>query len=156
MKVSAEISVKARIEGWVLYDADCLFCARLAQRYERLLVSRQFEVLPLQTPWVRAKLGLADSQLLSEMRLLLPDGTIFGGADALIEISRRYWWAWPLGRMARVPPVKELLRWGYRCIGRQRNCPSGVCGIRNSSTGSQNLRLLDFLPLLVLPLMPLL
>jgi predicted DCC family thiol-disulfide oxidoreductase YuxK len=155
MTVNAEMTDQARIEGWVLYDADCPFCVRLAQRFARLLASRHFQLLPLQTPWISAKLGLAEARLLSEMRLLLPDGTHCGGADALIEMSRRYWWAWPFGQMARVPGVTELLRWGYRCLARQRHGANGVCGIRNASAGNQHLRFLDFLPLLILPLLAL-
>ena len=120
--VNAEFADAPKTGGWVLYDADCPFCVRMIRRFGPLLASRRFSLLPLQTPWVRSKLALPESQLFSEMRLLLPDGTHFGGADALIEISRHYWWAWPLRQIARLPPVRSLLRCGYRWVARRRNC----------------------------------
>jgi predicted DCC family thiol-disulfide oxidoreductase YuxK len=144
------------LAGWVLYDADCRYCTRLARCFQPLLVSRHLELLPLQTPWVGAQLGIADVQLLSEMRFLLPDGTSFGGADALIEISRNYWWAWPFRQMARIPLAKKMLRWTYRWIARQRQCAGGACKTHHSTDGIQKLRLFDFLPLLILPFMALL
>jgi predicted DCC family thiol-disulfide oxidoreductase YuxK len=153
--VNTEITDKTKFEGWVLYDADCPFCTRLARRFWPWLVRRHLELLPLQTPWVRARLGLADSPLLAEMRLLLPDGTHFGGADALMEISRRYWWTWPFRQMTRLPAVKELLRRGYRGVARRRDCVSGTCAVGNPVTENRGHRLLDFLALLVLPLLAL-
>ena len=120
----------------MLYDAECRFCLRLARRFEPLLASRRLELLPLQTPWVRAKLGLADSLLLTEMRLLLPDGTHFGGADALIEISRRYWWAWPLRQMTRIPAARRLVHRGYRWVARRRHCAPGICEAEKPNPGN--------------------
>jgi predicted DCC family thiol-disulfide oxidoreductase YuxK len=125
--VNAEFADVPKTAGWVLYDADCPFCVRLARRFEPLLASRRFELLPLQTPWVRSKLALPESQLLAEMRLLLPNGTHFGGADALIEISRHFWWAWPLRQMTRLPPVRTLLRRAYRWVAHRRNCAAVSC-----------------------------
>ncbi len=150
--MNTEITDEVKVNGWVLYDADCRFCTRLAGRFRPLLVRRHLELLPLQTPWVRARLGLTDPRLLAEMRLLLPDGTHFGGADALIEISRRYRWTWPLRQMARLPAMKDLLRGGYRWIARRRNCTDHVCRVGNPAVGDSGRRFLDFLPLLILPL----
>ena len=137
----------------MLYDANCDFCSRLARRFQPLLARRHFELLPLQTPWARARLGLEDPRLLAEMRLLLPDGTSFGGADALIEVGRRYWWTWPLRQLTRVPAVKELVRGGYRWMARRRNCGADICSVENLKAGNGHHGFLDFLPLLILPLL---
>src|SRR5438093_4027277 len=94
ISVNSEITDIRKVEGRVLYDAGCPFCVRLARRFQGALARRRLELMPLQTPWVRARLGLADSELLAEMRLLRADGKVFGGADALLEIGRRFWWAW--------------------------------------------------------------
>ena len=85
--VNADFADVPKTGGWVLYDADCPFCVRMFRRFGPLFASRHFELVPLQPPWVRLTLALPESQLFSEMRLLLPDGTQFGGADALIAIS---------------------------------------------------------------------
>jgi len=147
------------IEGWVLYDGDCRFCVRLARSFRPCLAGRHFELMPLQTPWVRARLGLLDSGLLDEMGLLLPDGKVFGGVDALLEISRHYWWTWPLRQLARVPGIKNLLRLGYQWIARHRGCTGGACVVASAagdkSANPQGFPIIPILPLLVLPLLAL-
>ena len=133
------------VNGWVLYDGNCRMCKNMARRFQHLLARRRLELLPLQTPWVKARLGLPGEQLLSEMRLLRPDGKYFGGADAVLEIGRYFWWAWPLQMIGRIPVVKQVLRVGYRWIARKRKCGNGNCEIRKQS------RILDFFLLAALP-----
>jgi len=134
----------------VLYDADCPFCTRLALNFRPMLCRRHFGLAPLQSPWARTQLGLTPPQLLAEMRLLRADGTVFGGADALLEISRHLWWAWPLRQAGRVPVFVRLLRWGYRWLARNRSCAYGACAAQVSTT-VRKIRPIDFLPLLILP-----
>jgi predicted DCC family thiol-disulfide oxidoreductase YuxK len=111
--VNTEIT-ENKLNGWVLYDADCRWCAGLARHFRHRLAGRRLELLPLQTPWVKARLGLPEARLLEEMRLLRSDGTYFGGADAVLELSRYFWWAWPLRQIGRIPVVRCLLRAAYR------------------------------------------
>ena len=66
------------------------------------------------------------------MRVITVDGQSFSGADALIFLARRIWWAWPLAVVALIPGVRSLLRraYGYyasrRCVDecRQRTAPA--------------------------------
>lgn len=113
--------------GWVLYDADCHFCTTWARRSKKLLQSRELVLVPLQTPWVRARLGLPEAQLLTEMRLLLPNGQTFGGADALLEIGRYFWWSRPVVQIGHIPLVHAWLVKVYRWVARHRSCASGAC-----------------------------
>ncbi|NNM86919.1 MAG: DUF393 domain-containing protein [Phycisphaerae bacterium] len=113
--------------GWVLYDADCHFCTTWARRSKKLLESRELVLVPLQTPWVRARLGLPEAQLLTEMRLLRPNGQVFRGADALLEIGRHFCWSWPLAQMGHIPGVHALLVMIYRWVARHRSCAVGAC-----------------------------
>ena len=113
--------------GWVFYDADCHFCTTWARRSKKLLESRELVLVPLQTPWVRARLGLPEAQLLTEMRLLLPDGQTFGGADALLEIGRYFWWSRPVVQIGHIPLVHAWLVKVYRWLARYRSCASGAC-----------------------------
>jgi predicted DCC family thiol-disulfide oxidoreductase YuxK len=117
------------VEGFVFYDANCRFCVRLARWAEPWLADRRFRLLPLQTPWCGHKLGLTDAELLVEMRLLLPDGQRFGGTDALLEISRHFWWAWPIRQMARLPVMMRIFRASYRWIARHHGCADGTCAV---------------------------
>ena len=54
------------------------------------------------------------------MRLRLTDGTVFGGAEAVVEIARRIWWAWPLWAISRLPGAMRPLHAGYRWLARRR------------------------------------
>src|SRR5262249_12770661 len=111
--VLTEITDINNVNGCVFFDAHCRWCADLADRFGPLLRRHRFGLLPLQPPEVAQLLGVEADDLLTEMRLVVlnparpqPQATaIFGGADALIEIARRIWWAWPLCALAQIPGV---------------------------------------------------
>lgn len=107
-------------------------CVTLARRFRRLLASRGFELVPLQTAWVRERFGLPDRELLTEMRLLSPRGETFGGADALLEIARQFWWAQPIRWLGRISFVHTLLTSTYRWFAARRRCGNSSCQVRAS------------------------
>ena len=120
--MSGEFTDGSGPRGWVLYDGDCAFCLRWVRRFRGPLERRGFRLAPLQTPWVRKRLGLPADELLAELRLLMADGQRFGGADALVEIARHLWWGWPLYALAWLPSARRLLAAGYRWGARHRQC----------------------------------
>ena len=126
---TSETKVGNEIKAWVLYDGDYRFCVDLSRRVRGLLEARGFEVLPLQTRGMRERLGLKPEELLAEMRVLTVQGKSFGGADAVIELARQVWWAWPFHALAKLPGAKLMLRAGYRWIAQRRNCSNGACGV---------------------------
>jgi predicted DCC family thiol-disulfide oxidoreductase YuxK len=132
-------------KGWVLFDGQCSLCSTSARSFTRILSRHGFALAPLQTPWVRERLGLPKGEPPVEMRVLLANGDAPGGADAILEIARRIWWAWPLFVLAKLPGIKPMLRALYRIIATNRYCANGACQIR------QSLRWFDWLPLVVLP-----
>ena len=113
--------------GWLFFDADCAFCAALARRMARILVPRGFALAPLQDPRVADLLGLPQEELLREMRVLTAQGKRYGGADAVIFLASRVWWAWPLVALAQLPGAMPLLRAAYRCIAARRSCAGYAC-----------------------------
>ena len=117
---------KARA-GWVFFDAECDFCMTAARRLQPLLEPRGFGIATLQDPRAREQLSLPDRELLAELRLLTHDGRQFGGADAIVYLARRVWWAWPLWALAQIPGVPKLLRAAYRAIAARRHCLRGTC-----------------------------
>jgi predicted DCC family thiol-disulfide oxidoreductase YuxK len=117
------------IQGWVAYDAQCGFCSAWAGRTHELLASRGFHLVPLQAPWVKAHLGLNQNELPAEMKLLAADGAVSGGADAMLAIARRIWWAWPLFIISLLPGVTPALRSVYRRAARHRHCLGGKCEV---------------------------
>ena len=119
--------------GWLFFDGNCAFCTSVARWSGCVLGPRGYGVAPLQDPRVQELLALPPDQLLSEMRVLTPDGRRIGGADALVFLAREVWWAWPLSGVAHIPGVPRLLRMGYRWIASHRECTSGICSRRATS-----------------------
>ena len=115
--------------GWVLYDGVCPICLGSVARWGALFRRHGFEFTPLQTEWVRKRLGLAIGEIPGEMKLLRPDGTLCGGVDALIGMTSAVWWLWPFAQLTRLPGFNHLAWYGYRWIARNRYCLSGVCQI---------------------------
>lgn len=118
--------------GWVCYDGECAFCLRWLRRVEPPLLHHGFGFVPLQTPWVKARLNVPEADLLTEMRLLLPNQRILGGADAAVVLAKFVWWLWPLWLVSRIPGVMPLLRNGYHFIAKNRHwfatgCKNGKC-----------------------------
>ena len=144
----------------VFYDAGCSLCTRAARRFEHLLDRHAFRLVPLQAPGASALLGVREDHLLDEMRVRLRDGRVFGGADAMVEIARRIWWAWPVWAVSRVPGVLPPMRAVYRAIAARRTCTAGVCGssVRGTSRLNATTRRIDYgalTPVIVLPLLAL-
>src|SRR5579883_1928601 len=96
--------------GWLFYDAECGFCARLAGWLTRPMYRRGLALAPLQDPRVGALLGLPREQLLQAIRLVLSDGKQYAGADAFLALARELWWARPLVWVAKAPGGAAALR----------------------------------------------
>lgn len=112
--------------GWLLYDGECGFCRGLAGRWGGLAQRAGFSLAELEAEWVHERLarnGGAAAKVAApdELLLLLPDDSVLGGADALVEICRRLWWGWPLWLLSRFPGVMPLLRWLYRRVAARRH-----------------------------------
>lgn len=91
------------------------------------MLRRGFHFVPLQAAWVRARLGYAENEPLTEMKLLTADGRILGGADAIVQITRSIWWMWPFYALAQIPGIKPVLRWIYIRLARNRHCFGNQC-----------------------------
>jgi predicted DCC family thiol-disulfide oxidoreductase YuxK len=116
--------------GWLFYDADCAFCIKIVRALATTLQKRGIALAPLQDPRVGALLGLSQSELLLEMRLLLSNGQQTGGADAAVALAPEIWWARPLVWLSKPPGMMQLLRRTYRWIAAHRQCSAAIsCGI---------------------------
>ena len=101
----------------VLYDDACGMCLRTVARLRPLLEPRGFQFQPFE-----------DGVEKIEMKLLLRDGRVIGGADAVVAMARAVGWLRPLTFITRFPGAMPLLRWGYRKVAANRHCISGACG----------------------------
>jgi predicted DCC family thiol-disulfide oxidoreductase YuxK len=116
--------------GWILYDDSCGFCRRWIPFWAPTLKRRGFETAPLQAQWVRERLQLAETELMSDLRLLLPDGTQIVGADVYRHAMRRIWWAWPFYVLSITPGIREVFNRAYRAFAVNRFRVSSACGLR--------------------------
>ncbi len=109
------------------------------------MVHQGFQFHTLQSTKGVRHLGLRGDAPLGEMRLLLIDGRNLGGAEAVVEIARRIWWAWPLWLFSKVPGSRWFLYRVYRVIAANRHCVGGVCKVHRHYPAR------DLLPLVLLP-----
>ena len=116
--------------GWLFFDAECAFCTRIAQWLAPTLQRRGLGIAPLQDARVGALLGLSQTQLMREMRVLLPEGRQYGGADAAVALAGNFWWGRPVAWLAKVPGMKKSLRRAYRWFAGRRRCSAETCKIR--------------------------
>jgi len=113
----------------VVYDGQCPFCTRGMERIRRRDRRQCFTLLPSQTPDLLTRFPrLAEHDLSSGLRVILPTGEVRVGADAVFEISRRLpGWRW-IAWLYRVPPVKTVARWCYRWTAVNRRRLGGRSG----------------------------
>jgi predicted DCC family thiol-disulfide oxidoreductase YuxK len=129
VSVNTEMTDKGARNGHVLYDGECRICTGFVRRWRDGLRRRGFECVPLQTPWVRERLNLSETELMLEMRVLDHTGKVAGGADALLTLARHFWWALPLVWFAHLPGGFRLLDDLYRWAAARRYCVNGACTI---------------------------
>jgi predicted DCC family thiol-disulfide oxidoreductase YuxK len=107
----------------LIYDADCPVCRASADWVRRNAVPPDtFEYLPCRSAETRSRFpAIAEAACLQAMHLVLQDGTILAGEQALPEIlrrTRRYRWATHLFRLPGAGIVSRLL---YRAFADRRH-----------------------------------
>jgi len=120
--------------GFLFFDAECDFCIKLARWVAPILQRRGIALAPLQDPRVVALLGLAPSELLRELRLVISGEGQYGGADAVIAAAREIWWAWPVVWFSRLPGGLPQLRRLYRWVAQRRQCASAHCSLAHPAS----------------------
>ncbi len=126
MKTGIPDQAAETAQDWVLYDGECSFCTGAAARFAPMLRRHHFDLAPLQAAWVQQRLALKLDEPLVEMKLLMEDGRIYGGADAFMQIARSIWWAWPLFVVAHIPGAMFLIHAIYRRVAAKRQCLGGA------------------------------
>ena len=108
-------------------------CSRWVPAWAPTLGRLGLAVAPLQSPWVEQRTGLASEALVSDIRLLHPDGNMLTGAEVYRYLMRRLWWAYPFYLLSRVPLLSAAFDWGYRTFARHRGRISAACGLPGAS-----------------------
>ena len=112
----------------VVYDGECAFCRRQIARIRRYDRHDRFEYVPRQTPRLTDRFpALARGDFDTGMRLIMPDGRIYVGADSIYQIARRLaffrWFTW----LYRVPGIDVLARAVYGWIAARRQSLGRRC-----------------------------
>lgn len=115
--------------AFLIYDAECPMCRASALWIMRLALSGgALEILPCRSDVRRARFpAIPDEACLTAMQLVLPDGRVLAGADAVPELLRRIrGLAW-LATLFALPGARPLARRVYAWIARNRmrlSCPT--------------------------------
>ncbi len=112
--------------GWVGYDRDCGFCCNLVRRWHGVFEKRGFTFVPLQNHWLAGRLGV--TEMPDEMKLLMADGRVLGGAAAIAAMARAVWYFAPAGWFMGLPGIRFLVDRAYKWVARNRH-QLGVCKV---------------------------
>lgn len=106
----------------VIYDGECGICQDSVARLRAWDKERRFAFVPFQDQDTVARFGLALPALAAALHLVLPDGRVFTGADAVPEMLRflpgKRW----LRGLFWIPGVRPVARRVYRYIAQRRHC----------------------------------
>jgi predicted DCC family thiol-disulfide oxidoreductase YuxK len=106
----------------LVYDADCAMCrASALWLLRRAMAAGQLEILPCRSGPRRARFPqITEERCMRAMQLVLPDGRILEGADAVPELLRRIpRWRW-MASLFAVPGARPLARRAYAWIAANR------------------------------------
>ncbi len=106
----------------LIYDAECAMCRASALWVMRLALSRgALEILPCRSAPRRARFPqISDATCMTAMQLVLPDGRVLAGADAVPELLRRIRGLGWLATLFALPGASPLARRFYGWIARNR------------------------------------
>lgn len=106
----------------VVFDGSCGFCRDTVDLVARWDRARRLVLVPFQDADRVAALGLTQPDVAAALHLVLPDGRVFAGADAVAELLRllpRLRWA---AGVFRIPGVRPAARRVYAWVARRRHC----------------------------------
>ncbi|MBI2494423.1 MAG: DUF393 domain-containing protein [Candidatus Rokubacteria bacterium] len=106
----------------LIYDGECAMCRASALWLMRLALSRgALEILPCRSEPHRARFShVSDEACLTAMQLVLPDGRVLAGADAVPELLRRVRGLGWLAGVFALPGVRPVSRRVYAWIAKNR------------------------------------
>ncbi len=115
----------------VIYDGACGLCTGNVHRLHRLDWFGCIETVPFQSDEVYVRFpSLSRSECEKAMHVVLEDGRIVSGADAIREVLLRMPLTWVLGIFMAIPPLPWLLGKLYGKLAPWRHHMGGSCPAR--------------------------
>ncbi len=103
----------------ILYDGDCTVCQIVIKKVDNSSSGKQFTKQDIHSGKLPTR--VVREQAEKEMHVIGPDGKIYIGADAILQIIDEYpRWRW-LATLGRMPGVIQLLRIVYRFVSANRH-----------------------------------
>ncbi|MCA9167661.1 MAG: DUF393 domain-containing protein [Planctomycetales bacterium] len=121
----------------VIFDGQCRFCRRQAERLAKWDSRRQLAFISLHDPRVAERYpDLTHDQLMDEMYVVDRAGTRWHGAGAFRYLTRQLPALWVLAPLMHIPGSLPLWQWGYRQVAKRRylagkldECTDGSCAV---------------------------
>ena len=113
---------------WLLYDAECPFCTAGAKMFEPSLRKRDCKIRPFQSETVMRLLNIKKGDYLPEIKVIGEERKVYGGAKAVVYLSKRIWWARPIWALYYFPPFMSIMDYVYEKIEKRIHC-AGVCEV---------------------------
>lgn len=117
----------------IWFDGNCAFCRHQVDRLLYLCGWRA-DASPLQS-------SLTPGTTVEEMKLQMPSGELYGGAEAVFRSLALSPLFRPLLWLYLIPGIRQIFNAGYRVIANNRYnmaisaCPTGSCGIHVAADG---------------------
>ncbi|MGW5327037.1 thiol-disulfide oxidoreductase DCC family protein [Streptomyces sp. NPDC004014] len=118
----------------LVYDGDCGFCTASVNLVRRW-IRPPCDITARQWAGLQA-LGVTEERAEYEVLWVTPDGTVYGGAQAVAKLlsSARGGWA-VAGAVLQLPPVRLLAHGVYRAVARNRHRLPGSTAACSVSAG---------------------
>lgn len=116
----------------LIYDGECGICQQAVALLARWDREHALRFVPFQDGPAVARFGIALPplpRLAAAMHLMLPNGAVYAGADAIPELLRRLPGKRWLAVLFRIPGVPRIARRVYAWIAIRRHClVRGIAG----------------------------
>ena len=111
----------------VIYDGECDFCQASKDWIAKRALSGRFEFISCQSDERKRRFpSISTEQCMTAIQLVLEDGNVYSGAEAIPEILNRLeGWRW-LEKIMRWPLIKKASPLVYRWVARNRGFISCV------------------------------
>ena len=106
----------------LIYDGECGVCLQAVALLKRWDREHVLHFVPFQDGAAVARFGIALPALAAAMHLIVPDGRVFAGADAIPQLLRLFPGKRWLSPLFRIPGVLPLARRIYAWIAIRRHC----------------------------------
>lgn len=109
----------------LIYDGNCPLCLRARDWVAKRARAGTIELLMCQSvERIQRFPGISEQACLEAVQLVLADGAVYAGAEALPHILRRMrGWRWLAG-VVSAPGIAALMPFAYRWVARRRSALS--------------------------------